>query len=327
MGKETNIEWCDSTLNLQMGCDGCELWNEATGVKRCYAGILTERYGGKSKGYPARFTEPDLFPARLKEALRWPDLTGQERADKPWLNGYPRLVFLNDMGDTFTESLPLMWLAEHIPALAASRHIYILLTKRPQRMLEFWSFWCYNAGELPIPPNFWLLTSVTSAANVGRIGPLLKLRGLDASVLGVSYEPTWGPLDFFELVKAKLDWIIAGGESGPKAPPANPRWFRGVLNACGPHTIDGRSVLTPFFFKQWGEWMPWNITREFSVLTPFQMFDDGQYMARVGKKAAGRLLDGREWSGMPVLHAAYTNGKWLLREKQLDTNRTPGEWK
>jgi len=77
-----------------MGCDGCELWNEATNVKRCYAGLLTERYGGHSKGYPAKFTEPQLFPERIAKMLCWSDLTGTERKDKPWLNGYPRTIFL-----------------------------------------------------------------------------------------------------------------------------------------------------------------------------------------------------------------------------------------
>src|SRR5690242_2116818 len=106
MGIATDIEWCDSTLNLEMGCDGCELWNPKAGINICYAGQVTERWGGK-RGWPDSFEEPKLFLDRLEPALAWPDLTGKERPHKPWLDGLPRLIFLNDMGDTFTESLPL----------------------------------------------------------------------------------------------------------------------------------------------------------------------------------------------------------------------------
>lgn len=168
-----------------MGCDGCELWNEATGVKVCYAGTLTDRYGGHSKGYPAKFTEPKLFPERIAKMLRWSDLTGTDREDKPWLNGHPRLIFLGDMGDDFTESLPVDWLMPYVAEMAASPHIYIILTKRPGRMREFWSMWCHGSSPYcksfrPILENFWLLTSATSRANVTRICELMKLRELGA---------------------------------------------------------------------------------------------------------------------------------------------------
>jgi len=103
MPKDTNIHWCDSSVNLMMGCDGCELWRE--GSRHCYAGTLTLRHAGR-KGWPESFDRPRLFPERLAGALRWPDLTGTARPGKPWLDGLPRVVFVNDMGDTFTESLP-----------------------------------------------------------------------------------------------------------------------------------------------------------------------------------------------------------------------------
>src|SRR5262245_31262275 len=136
MPATTPIAWCDSTVNLMMGCDGCELWNPAAGVRHCYAGALTGRHAGR-KGWPDAFDRPALFPHRLDEALRWPDLTGKPRPGKPWLDGLPRLLFLNDMGDTFTEGLALDWLAPHLPRMAASPHQWLLLTKRPRRMAEF----------------------------------------------------------------------------------------------------------------------------------------------------------------------------------------------
>ncbi|MCH8830861.1 MAG: hypothetical protein IID45_14900, partial [Planctomycetes bacterium] len=74
MGITTKIEYPDSTLNLQMGCDGCELWN--TKVRTCYAGQMTERYGGRNPGFPKAFDKPEMFLHRLDAALKWPDLTG-----------------------------------------------------------------------------------------------------------------------------------------------------------------------------------------------------------------------------------------------------------
>src|SRR5262245_59453657 len=104
MAKAAAIEWCDSSVNLEMGCDGCELWNPKE--RACYAGHLTEKWAGKP-GFPEAFDKPRLFPERLAPALRWRDLTGTNRPDKPWLDNLPRIIFLDDMGDTFTESLPL----------------------------------------------------------------------------------------------------------------------------------------------------------------------------------------------------------------------------
>jgi protein gp37 len=136
MSITTDIQWCDSTLNLQMGCDGCELWNPKAGVRKCYAGQLTERRS-PTKGWPDKFGLPRIFPERIAQTPKWKDLTDTDRPDKPWLNGLPRLVFLNDMGDTFTKSLPIDWLEEFIPALENTPHIYIVLTKRADRMRTF----------------------------------------------------------------------------------------------------------------------------------------------------------------------------------------------
>lgn len=263
MGLLTAIEWCDSTLNLQAGCDGCELWNPKAGIKHCYAGTLTARHAGK-KGWPVAFDQPALFPERLAAALRWPDLTGTERPEKPWLNGRPRMVFLNDMGDTFTESLPVDWLAPHLPAMADSPHVWMLLTKRPKRMREFFE-------QHPCPPNVWLYVSVTdqSTANA-RIPELLRI---DARVRGISAEPLLGPVDVerpvsrgryealvaipglrpdladrlerkFEALDG-LHHVILGGESGPGARTFHLQWARDLLRQC-------RRAGVACFIKQLG---------------------------------------------------------------------------
>jgi hypothetical protein len=80
--KKTDIEWCDSTLNLEMGCDGCELWNRKNGIKHCYAGLVTDIRKGRD-GWPEAFELPKIFPNRLPTALGWPDLTRQSRPEFP----------------------------------------------------------------------------------------------------------------------------------------------------------------------------------------------------------------------------------------------------
>jgi hypothetical protein len=99
MAAQTDIQWCDSTGNIQMGCEGCELVKgKNKNNPKCYAKVMTDRYGGKNIGFPAVFEHPKLFLHRLPKIINWPDLTGKDRPDKPWLNGMPRVVFLNDMG-------------------------------------------------------------------------------------------------------------------------------------------------------------------------------------------------------------------------------------
>jgi protein gp37 len=259
MGQATTIEWCDSTLNLQMGCDGCELWNRKAGVLRCYAGQLHERWGNKA-GWPDSFDKPKLFTGRLEPALRWPDLTGKERPEKPWLNGMPRLIFLDDLGDTFTESLPLDWLAPLLPRMADTPHQWLLLTKRANRMEEF-------SKLHPFPKNFWLMTSITCNANRNRIEHLLRCRG--GSVRGISYEPALELVDFSQYLYRQeehgvdwsrpvgqkvgacigwtppLDWIVCGGESGPGARPFDISWARDTVKQC-------KSAGVACFYKQGG---------------------------------------------------------------------------
>lgn len=257
MSKDTKIEWADSTLNLQMGCDGCELWNRKAGVKNCYAGTMTDLYGGHNKGWPKRFEEPELFVDRLDGAIKWGDLTGKERPNKPWLNGLPRIIFLNDLGDTFTESLPIDWLAPYLPRMEASPHQWLLLTKRPSRMVDF-------SKEHPLPPNVWPGTSVTSDRTSRRLDLLRSvvgggprwcsgeplLTGVDFSKwLNVELDRdgrTWRPKTKW-CEDATLDWLILGGTSGQGTVThrTDLRWIREPVKQC----LD---VTIPVFVKQLG---------------------------------------------------------------------------
>jgi len=130
VGKKTKIEYADSSLNLMMGCQGCELYDPEPGENHCYAASMIRRYAGR-KGWPESFTEPAYFPERLEQVLKWSDLTGTERPDKPWLNGMPRVVFVNDLGDGFAPNVdPQRWLTkEALIRMGDSPHIWLLLTK------------------------------------------------------------------------------------------------------------------------------------------------------------------------------------------------------
>jgi protein gp37 len=235
VGKSTEIAYCDSTCNPLIGCDGCELWSPAMppGAGHCYAQRLVSRYCGRN-GWPAEFGRPAAdWLSRIDRAIAWPDLRGTARPGKAWLNGWPRIVFLCDLADPFTESVAPDWLAAYLPLLAASPHIWLLLTKRPRRLREFVARW----GELP--RNVWPGVTVTSQETRWRAEELLDC---PAACRWLSLEPLLGPVD---LAFAGCDWVVAGGESGPGARPMNARWIREVRDGCD-------SVGVPFFFKQWG---------------------------------------------------------------------------
>jgi protein gp37 len=179
---------------------------------------------------------------------------------------------------------------------------------------------CYECGGMSSPqwpPNVWIGTSIENQATATeRIPELLKI---PAAIRFVSYEPALGPVDWQKWYPhpnhgkvrpmEQIDWFIAGGESGPQARPSHPDWFRSLRDQC-----QGAGV--PFFFKQWGEWVPFANNRDVPpapdrtpvclvksdgrVIRPYCGEDaPGHQMARIGKKAAGRLLDGREWSEFP----------------------------
>lgn len=323
MAKKTKIEWCDSTLNLSMGCDGCELWNRKAGVSHCYAGRLTDRYGG-GKGWPDQFESPRLFLNRLGPALKLPDLTGTERPDKPWLNGMPRLIFLGDMGDTWTESLDTeQWILPALQRMAASPHQFLMLTKRPGRMAEF-------TERHPLPKNVWPMTTVTSQKTLMRAYWLRKVRGGGPKAL--SCEPLLGPLDLSGYLGTLLpsehgehnycvrgiDWVIDGGESGPNARPMHPDWPRSLRDQCVEAGV-------PYFHKQNGEW---EMASEFwscqadgaDVLSQLRALREryklafagdqsdrdlwkyrDKIMVRSGIKSTGRKLGFQEWNQMPTL--------------------------
>lgn len=276
MSRDTKIQWCDSTVNPVMGCDGCELWSGSR--RTCYAGVLHGRYG-KNPGYADSFDVPEEFPGRMADAAKWKALGRfSERPAKPWLNGMPRLIFVSDMGDALSKSVGFEYLEREVVQVAASvqgaRHRWLWLTKRPRRMLEF-AEWL--APRRAWPMNLWPMTSVTGRGTMRRamilpqIGPTGLVRGISFEPL--VDEPDWhaclaplheGPSE--DPVVRPVAWAIFGGESGHGAREFDAGILRRGIEAC----------------------------REFGV-APFVK----QMGARpVGLSVEGRLRDGHggEWS-------------------------------
>ena len=161
--------------------------------------------------------------------------------------------------DLFHARVPLEFVRDVFSVIADTpQHTYQVLTKRSARLPKV-------AGQLDWPPNLWMGVSVEHAATMSRIG---HLRAVPAAVRFLSCEPLIGPLDGLNL--SGIDWVIAGGESGPDHRPLDPAWVIAIRDNC-------MSVGVPFFFKQWGGRTP---------------------------KAGGRELDGRMWDEMPTRNRA-----------------------
>lgn len=293
MGR-TKIEWTTHVLNPIRGCT-----RVSRGCERCYAERIAARFSGPGEPYEglARMThagprwtgEVRLVEEILARPLRW-------RA--------PRTVFLNSMSDLFHEKVPVHWIARIFRVMQLTpQHTYQVLTKRPERMREILGGLLEDAvywrDRLPLP-NVWLgVSAEDQRAADERIPALLET---PAAVRFVSAEPLLGPIDLERYLalrvreglgdfhdgdhavtisyEPRLDWVICGGESGSGARPMAPDWARSIRNQCLEHGV-------PFHFKQWGAWG----TR------------DGITPIRLGKKAAGRRLDGRTWSQYPVPEA------------------------
>jgi protein gp37 len=235
------------------------------------------------------------------------------------------MIFVNSMSDLFHEDIPWDFIIEVFQVMAATpQHSYQMLTKRPGRTAYFadhiWPEARWNGRYQPMPPatawpdNVWAGTSVENQKYAPR---LTLLAQVPARVRFVSYEPALEAVDLRPWLGLSvggesaslppvLSWVIAGGESGPNARPTHPDWFRSIRDQC-------QAAGVPFFFKQWGQYRP-VFDEPLPVKTRVVMVNpsgsiglyaqstiDPRYhlMASVGKNAAGALLDGQEWRGMP----------------------------
>lgn len=167
----------------------------------------------------------------------------------------PQVIFVNSMSDLFHEDVPLEFILRIFEVMKkASWHTFQILTKRSSRMVEL-------NEKIEWPENVWMGVSVENSKYTFRVE---HLRATRAAIKFLSVEPLLGPIP--ELDLTGIDWVIVGGESGPKARPVEEEWVLMIRDQC-------LSSHVPFFFKQWGG------TR---------------------KKKAGRLLQGQAWDQMPI---------------------------
>lgn len=286
---KTTIEWTDYTWNPVTGC-----YKVSRGCKNCYAEVLMKRFGkGRS------FREVRTHPERLNQPL--------EMGKK--LHG--KKVFVCDVSDLFHEDVPFTFICQVFATIAACPETtFQLLTKRPERALDFWNYvrskfkaidtvltaFGINSFDPTLfpPQNIWIGTSCEDQATANQRIPILLQ--IPAAVHFLSCEPLVGPIT---LPTTKgIDWLIAGGESGHGAAPMHPEWARSLRDQCAAANI-------PFFFKQWGAWVDnKNMPRE-AVWKNYKqhVFGSGYFSTEVwnlGKSKAGHLLDGKEYRAFPT---------------------------
>lgn len=305
MSDATKIEWADATWNPIIGCS-----RVSEGCRHCYAERQAMRWSRDGKPYhglvrngprgPQWTGKTELLYDRLLTPMRW-------RA--------PRRIFVNSMGDLFHEDVH----SEEIQAVfhamgAAPQHTYLILTKRPARARS-WFMARAGKGD-PWWRRTWLGVSVEDQRTADERIPILL--DTPAARRFISAEPLIGCINLSprwtvwrqSRHPALLDWVICGGESGPGARPmglGSARLLRDQCNFAG----------IPFFFKQWGEWAPapdeaMNFSQAekhaLALGKKFEHYSDGTTMIRVGKKAAGRELDGREWNEVPITTPLFLDG-------------------
>lgn len=326
---ETSIEWTATVLPDGTRLPGYSFnpWIGCTEVSpacdHCYARdfiIKKPRWATAWSGERFR-TSVDYW----KQPLKW-----NREAER---SGIRRKVFCASLADVFDNQVDPRWRADLWGLIDETQNLdWLLLTKRPQ-----------NARKMIIEarrgllraavddrhvdwpwPNVWLGTTVENQEEADRrIWPLLQV---PAKVHFLSCEPLLGPLDLTNVdppddgyggkahgsdflsphnrsLRPQVDWVIAGGESGPNARPSHPDWFRSLRDQCAAANV-------PFFFKQWGNWTPcgdWYANHPRSL--PIRVFHNGEWtdegdvsgewMANIGKKLAGATLDGRQHREMP----------------------------
>jgi protein gp37 len=230
----STIEWTEATWNPTTGCS-----KVSQGCKFCYAEVMSKRL--RSMGVEKY---SDGFEIAMHE----------EELMRPFSWKKPKLVFVNSMSDLFHESVTDEFIHKVFDTMCSnSKHTFQILTKRTQRLAEM-------SSDLRWEKNIWIGTSIENQHVAGRLSDLKRV---PAAIRFLSCEPLLGPLEDLDLTG--VNWLIAGGESGPKARPMKEKWVLSLKDQCMEHGVK-------FFFKQWG----------------------GK-----NKKRAGRVLQGQTYDEMP----------------------------
>jgi protein gp37 len=244
MSQHSDIEWTDATWNPVTGCT-----EVSPGCDNCYAKTFAERWRGV-KGHPyEQGFDLRLWPERLQYPLAWRK---------------PRRIFTNSMSDLFHRDVPADFILNVFETMVrADWHTYQVLTKRPSRLVSLLPKIMHifeQIGHSSWPSHIWMGVSVESLQYKWRVD---QLRKVPSPVRFISAEPLLGSLEALDI--EGINWLIVGGESGPKHRACNPEWVRELRDKCLSNGV-------AFFFKQWGGRTP---------------------------KAGGRELDGRTWDEYP----------------------------
>ena len=328
MAENSKIEWTDHTFNPWRGCT-----KVSPGCANCYAETLSKRnpavLGQWGPGKPRVLASDDMW----KQPLKWEAAQAKYQA---FMNGTaerPR-VFCASLADWLDDEVPIEWLADFLKLIHDTPNLdWLLVTKRIGNLARMLGDW----QTVPLLPNIWLGITVVNQAEADRDVP--KLLRVPAAVRFLSVEPMLGPVDLERprpgpdldqgggqmicqpwLIQSGIDWVICGGESGPKARPMHPDWARSLRDQCA-------AAGVAFNFKQWGQWVevdgdkPTRTVRVESdigetlasrcdgfislagefVRSMDDATTDDPYrgLRRIGKKASGRVLDGRTHDGFP----------------------------
>lgn len=239
MSQASKIEWTESTWNPVTGCTKI-----SPGCLNCYAERMTRRL--QAMGQPN-------YRHGFNTAVHSRSL------QQPLVLKKPQMIFVNSMSDLFHDKVPAEFILRVFDVMdKAFWHTYQILTKRAERLIEM-------DALIDWPDNVWMGVSVETREYKNRIE---MLKRCSAKVKFLSCEPLLGSLGKLDL--KGIDWVIAGGESGPGARPIDPEWVEEIRDQC-------LKAKVPFFFKQWGGF---------------------------NKKKAGRLLDGKVWDQMPKQYQA-----------------------
>jgi protein gp37 len=277
VARNSQIEWTHHTFNPWWGCS-----KVSPACDNCYAELWAKRTGHQVWGTGA--TRRFFSDSHWNEPIAWNEeaRTARRRAR----------VFCASMADVFERRAELnpqrerLWrLIEGTPWLD-----WLLLTKRPQNvdsMVPWGRKW---------PENVWLGTTIENQILAEKRLPLL-LRN-PAAVRFLSCEPLLGPVCLRPWFRKegfyRIDWVIAGGESGPSSRPMHPDWAASILHQC-------QEFEVPFHFKQWGHWAPAELFEEQAASKLLKMGNERPVkMARASKKVAGRTLEGTTWDGVPA---------------------------
>lgn len=306
----SKIEWTERTWNPTTGCN-----KVSQGCKNCYAEKMHKRLMA---------LKPEKYHSPFLDGVQ----THPDELIKPLLRKKPTMWFVNSMSDLFHDDVPFDFIDEVFAVMICARqHSFQVLTKRPDRMYEYlkvkrddlierWAEATYKVGisdedddvDAPAcyvhnisqkifpPQNIRIGTSCEDQLTFNTRGVYIAYLATLGWRTMLSLEPLLGPINLLMdgIFGSSFHWVITGGESGHNARPVHPDWVRSLRDQCA-------AAGVPFFFKQWGEWLPdGQYGKTLPLNSKLRMSADKLNLwAKLGKTKSGHLLDGVEHHEFP----------------------------